>query len=94
MGLDSDYLIASGGDDNALVVSLVRVDSEGVKIVKTGSCLCAHSTEITGTCNTCKCWIYTQEMQNIFRQENEKYIHKKIQKIQKCRIQVYRQGNV
>lgn len=45
---DSDYLIASGGDDNALVVSLVRVDSEGVKIVKTGSCLCAHSTEITG----------------------------------------------
>uniref|UniRef100_K1QY02 tRNA (34-2'-O)-methyltransferase regulator WDR6 n=1 Tax=Magallana gigas TaxID=29159 RepID=K1QY02_MAGGI len=46
---DDDYLIASGGDDNALVVTLVRINSEGVKVVTTGSCLCAHSTEITAT---------------------------------------------
>ena len=43
-----DFLIASGGDDNALVVSLIKVSRDGLSVAAKGSCLSAHATEITG----------------------------------------------
>ena len=41
-------MIASGGDDNALVVSLIKVSRDGLSVTAKGSCLSAHATEITG----------------------------------------------
>lgn len=41
-------MIASGGDDNALVVSLIKVSGNGLSVAAKGSCLSAHATEITG----------------------------------------------
>ena len=41
-------MIASGGDDNALVVSLIKVSRDGLSVAAKGSCLSAHATEITG----------------------------------------------
>lgn len=46
---DDDFLIASGGDDNALVISLVQINDDEVKVKASGSCVSAHATEITGT---------------------------------------------
>lgn len=43
-----DFLIASGGDDNAVVVSLIKVSGDGLSVAAKGSCLSAHATEITG----------------------------------------------
>ena len=43
-----DFLIASGGDDNALVVSLIKVSRDGLSVAAKGSSLSAHATEITG----------------------------------------------
>ena len=43
-----DFLIASGGDDNALVVSFIKVSRDGLSVAAKGSCLSAHATEITG----------------------------------------------
>lgn len=48
--LDDDYLIVSGGDDNVFVVILVRINSEGVKVVIIGLCLCVYLIEIIGIC--------------------------------------------
>ncbi|XP_062614048.1 tRNA (34-2'-O)-methyltransferase regulator WDR6-like isoform X2 [Saccostrea cucullata] len=45
---DDDFLIASGGDDNAICISLVQFDDDVIRVKAKGSCLCAHATEITG----------------------------------------------
>ncbi|XP_061194456.1 tRNA (34-2'-O)-methyltransferase regulator WDR6-like isoform X1 [Saccostrea echinata] len=45
---DDDFLIATGGDDNALFISLVQFDDDFIRAKAKGFCLCAHATEITG----------------------------------------------
>lgn len=58
-------MIVSGGDDNVFVVISVRIDSEGVKVVIIGSCLCVYLIEIIGMCNKWMLNIYIRNVKYI-----------------------------